>query len=350
MGSGSDKKNICRKGNNNDFSAPSIGQRAHPGRRIFKLIISGLISVTLLLFVYRDLGWLELFKLMEEIELSWFFLFMVLFCCISLLSSWRWHRIATTSSYQKKFLFNLGINLSSKTFNFFLPSKVGEFSKAYFLKKEINVPLSQTSALIIIERFFDITSICVLVIMSSLFCNENYETVMSTLLILAIIGAVFFVPIILLDFKILKNKLNLLKNTGTNRVSKFIKGLAVLTVDFNRGTKIEILFYSLVLWCLHFMQFVSLFRSFHATTEILTIFSLVPMAIFAGNLPFTLGGIGTRDAVLIFVFAGMEPYHILVGVGMLSNLRNIIPSIIGAMAWWFMRFYKNDLHLKEITN
>ena len=350
MESGSDKKIKYDRGNMFNFSVSSARQGAHSDSRVFKFIFSAIISFFILLFMYRNLGLPNLSKLLREIELSWFLLFMILFGCISFLTSWRWHRIATTSSYQKNFLFNMGINLSSKAFNFFLPSKVGEFSKAYFLKKEINVPLAESGALIIIERFFDVASICVLVVLASLFCNEDNNNVLSTLFVIAILGSVFFIPIILLDLKIFKNKLNIFRNFDKHRAGKFVKGLVMLSLDFNIITKLEFFFYSLILWCLNFMQFVALFRSFHATTEILTIFSLVPVAIFAGNLPFTLGGLGTRDAVLIFVFAGMEPYHVLAGIGILSNLRNIIPSIIGFIAWWFMRFYKSDVDLKELVN
>jgi hypothetical protein len=59
------------------------------------------------------------------------------------------------------------------------------------------------------------------------------------------------------------------------------------------------------------------------------IYSLVPIAIFAGLLPVTVAGIGTRDAALLALFSGMEQSSLIMAVGALSSLRYFVPSLLG---------------------
>ena len=52
-------------------------------------------------------------------------------------------------------------------------------------------------------------------------------------------------------------------------------------------------------------------------------------AIFAGLLPVTLWGIGTRDVALVWMFADVAPAPAMAVVGMLTALRYIVPGLAG---------------------
>ncbi len=56
----------------------------------------------------------------------------------------------------------------------------------------------------------------------------------------------------------------------------------------------------------------------------------IPIAIFIGLVPVTLGGMGTRDAAIIFLFSVFATPSQLLGVGILFSLfRYWLPSLIG---------------------
>jgi hypothetical protein len=55
----------------------------------------------------------------------------------------------------------------------------------------------------------------------------------------------------------------------------------------------------------------------------------VPPAIFAGLLPITLWGVGTRDAALVHLFADLAPASTMAVVGMLTALRYVVPGAVG---------------------
>jgi uncharacterized membrane protein YbhN (UPF0104 family) len=53
------------------------------------------------------------------------------------------------------------------------------------------------------------------------------------------------------------------------------------------------------------------------------------LALFAGVIPVSVAGMGTRDAVIIGFFNHLGAYELLAGVGIFSLLRIIIPALIG---------------------
>ena len=57
--------------------------------------------------------------------------------------------------------------------------------------------------------------------------------------------------------------------------------------------------------------------------------ALAPLVILAGLLPFTLAGVGTRDAAIIVLYAPYMPPAVAAGLGILCTMRYVIPAIMG---------------------
>ena len=83
------------------------------------------------------------------------------------------------------------------------------------------------------------------------------------------------------------------------------------------------------LWVLHLVQFDLFLGAVGVQVAWHEVFARVPMAIFAGLLPVTFCGIGTRDAALVWLFADFAPASTMAVVGMLSALRYLIPGACG---------------------
>jgi uncharacterized membrane protein YbhN (UPF0104 family) len=59
------------------------------------------------------------------------------------------------------------------------------------------------------------------------------------------------------------------------------------------------------------------------------VFAYVPLSIFVGLIPISFGGIGTRDAALIYLFSPYESSSTMAGIGILCSFRYFVPALFG---------------------
>jgi hypothetical protein len=86
---------------------------------------------------------------------------------------------------------------------------------------------------------------------------------------------------------------------------------------------------SVGLWLLHLVQIYLFFVALHSSVATRTVFAYVPLSLFIGLLPLTIGGMGTRDSALILLFAPYESAVVMAGVGMLCSLRYWMDTLLG---------------------
>ena len=86
---------------------------------------------------------------------------------------------------------------------------------------------------------------------------------------------------------------------------------------------------SILVWILHLLQFYLFFPALNQPVPIGPSMALLPLAILAGMLPFTIGGMGTRDTAILILFASYAEPSILAGVGLLCSLRHWVDSLMG---------------------
>ncbi|MHB1036099.1 MAG: lysylphosphatidylglycerol synthase transmembrane domain-containing protein [Pirellulales bacterium] len=100
--------------------------------------------------------------------------------------------------------------------------------------------------------------------------------------------------------------------------------------------------YSLLLWVLHLAQIDLFLQAAGVVVPWPTVLARVPVAIFAGLLPITLWGVGTRDSVLIWMFSDVASASTMAVVGLLTALRYLVPGVAGLawMAWSAFRDWR----------
>jgi uncharacterized protein (TIRG00374 family) len=212
--------------------------------------------------------------------------------------------------------------MASKPMNIISPSKMGEMTKAYFIVKKDLTGVTDAIDLVAIEKIFDILNLCLFLVISS-FIFEKYSALNIIFSAIAIIVFSSYLLIVALN-SFLKNS-----NKFTHYLKKIPLGVNTLGKLKNDNKLILIILLSLFAWFLHLTQFFFLFRTMNSTVDIGSIYTLVPIAIFAGLVPFTVAGIGTRDAALLALFSGMETPSVLIAIGALSSLRYFVPSLLG---------------------
>ena len=75
--------------------------------------------------------------------------------------------------------------------------------------------------------------------------------------------------------------------------------------------------------------------------------SLAPVVLLCGLVPFTLGGVGPRDAATIYLFAAYMAPELAATVGLLTFSRALLPALAAIP---FVRHYLQAIFKEEPPN
>lgn len=219
--------------------------------------------------------------------------------------------------------------LAGKALNALLPSKLGETSKAYFLHTQAGVALSHGVALVLLEKVFDVAGLCAMLLLGMLLTpHMGPVEISATLVALGVLGFVTLLcsrattwmrPLLQSPRRVVQ-RLNTLLESWENLLTQWWQ---------YRLRFAGILVSSCLLWSLHLLQIALFFVALQSTVGVKLVFAYVPISIFIGLLPITIGGMGTRDSALIVLFAPYETAAVMAAIGLLCSLRYWLDSLLG---------------------
>jgi uncharacterized protein (TIRG00374 family) len=241
--------------------------------------------------------------------------------------SLRWMNMSKMS-----FKVSLETIIVSSALNMILPGKLGELSKAVYLKKFYNYTYHKVISILFVERFFDI------VVLFLIMCLWAYNYLSNDIIKNSIFILIFFIIFVILFFKS-KTIFNVLKKIPfrfvriySQKIYKIIKKLL--------DNPSYIFLYTVILWAFYFisnvfffMQAVDFGLDFGTVLE-LFIFSTVAMAI-----PLTPAGLGTYEGVVVLFLT----HH---GIGkedalMSAMLYHILLFAVDFISLYFFLLIKN---------
>ena len=286
---------------------------------ILKLTL--VISITLIIFylIFTKIDFWSVVDVLSHANILYLFIALLLLFAIILIIAKRWQVILKTIGYNfhYKECFNLimgALPLASIT-----PSKSGDVIKAYYLKDEI--PASKTVGSVITERMLDALILVLFSLIGMIFCKK-YELAGVALGILICIIAIFLLARTGFNFRLP------MKSSWNDKFQNIILSTKLLTKD-KKAFSI-ILSYSILIWFISIVQTLIFFYALGINVPLLFTIANIPIAIFIGLIPVTLGGMGTRDAAIIILFSAYAAPSQLLGVGILfSVFRYWMPSLIG---------------------
>jgi hypothetical protein len=95
------------------------------------------------------------------------------------------------------------------------------------------------------------------------------------------------------------------------------------------GRGLLIVLISLASWVVQFVQIWLFALALGTAVPLAANLALAPLAILVGLLPFTLAGIGTRDAALILLYQPYMAEPVAAALGLLFTLRYLLPALAG---------------------
>ena len=330
-----------------------LGARSGRMDRIIKRLVPFAISLVILAAIYWKLDLRELARGFARSDPTQTALSLSMVIPITMLTAWRL-QLLSPAHVKIGFAEANGLILVASALNVVLPSKMGEIAKAYFMTKRSAMSGALSLSIVIVEKMSDTLSL-LLWCAFGLTLYPQKDALFWALTALVILGLI--AGVVLLRSRsvahfffasagriIPASKIDPPKSSNRTDSSRGEDGFAVANKvhrleagwiemqDFFWADKLRLIgvsALSVFIWFLHLLQiwlFILALRSFAPFVAAL---GLAPLAIFAGLLPLTFAGIGTRDAALIFLFHRYLDAPAAAAVGLLCTARYLIPAIAG---------------------
>lgn len=287
-------------------------------------------TVAILAAIYYHIDMKMLAESFLRLDPFYFVLALLLFVPQMLSSSLRWY-FMVRSIRPIGYMESLRLVMGSKALNALVPSKLGEMSKAYFLKKEApgEVDANQCASAVILEKVLDLGGVCFILLVGVVWAPRWTEAVWAGAAIAAG-GLLGVAGLLVLPLEPLGRWAGRL-HPRLERVEKLFAGWDEVLKGWrrNRGRLPLVLFMSLAIWALHFAQMYLFFPSLRLWVAPGVALAYLPLAVLVGLMPFTIGGMGTRDAALILLFAPYADAPTMAGVGLLCSMRYWVDTLLG---------------------
>lgn len=261
----------------------------HVGGRLAKLAL----GLAMLACLYSFTKWHDVLDALRDLDASCLTSAFLLFIPQTLLTAYRWRRLALHLRWIP-LRQSVGDVLAGSALNLILPAKLGDVWRLHGLspnRKNLNpsgVPL------LLLEKVMDAAALGLLLLLGTLGCGAR----------------------------------------------ELLLGLVVLGIACRfgyqspeaRSLRRELGWYgctSLILWTLHLWQIDLFLQAAGVTVGWSSMSARVPIAIFAGLIPLTLMGLGTRDTALVVLFANVASQSAMSAVGLLTATRYLVPGVVG---------------------
>ncbi|UCG11265.1 MAG: flippase-like domain-containing protein [Deltaproteobacteria bacterium] len=307
-----------------------------PGARWMKGLAL-LLTIGILIAIYARIDRRLLIYYFTQLHPGYFALALIIFIPQILVSSFRWQTMTRQ-------ICPMGLGqsmqqvMAAKALNALVPSKLGEMSKAYFLRMSSGKNVEQTVPAVILEKVLDMGGLCAVLMVGVLIAPQRNEPVW---LGGAIAGGCLAAVVLLLLVPLRSLGERLMRRNGRLKwLGQLLLGWDNLIQEWKRRgrTLSRIVALSVLLWGLHLLQIYLFFPSLNHSVPLTPALTLIPLAILVGLLPITIGGMGTRDSALIVLFAPYANSALMAGVGLLCSMRYWVDTLLGVpFLHWYTR-------------
>lgn len=302
-----------------------------------RFFVSIVITLVILGVIFKNIDLAAFGALVKDINWLWFFGSLFITVPVLFVVAEKWRAVISLRC-KVDFWKSLKLTFVSSSFNVLTPSKMGDLSKSWYLKKHHSIPHKIGMGSVLFERFLDFLMMCAI-------------SVIGFLILPGLIGklaSVFWIMVGILAVGLVAYLVNLKKVFFFFVKNEKLRGMAEKLYDFLDEIKKDkkllayIIFLTFVSWAVQIYQIYLFFFVFGVDVNPVLVMALVPVAILVGMIPITLAGMGTRDSALIFLFQSYAPAPLMLGVGILASLRYFLAALIG-LPWTRKFIHKVDV-------
>jgi uncharacterized protein (TIRG00374 family) len=295
-------------------------------RRIVGIAVSALV----LWLIWRRIDAQALEAAIRSSNPAWLIAGLACVIPLTFATAWRFHILARSSVSLWE---ALRLILSASTLNLFFPSKMGDLAKGWVLARRHAVDGQLAVAIVVLEKLLDMASLLAWGVAALLWVAGIdpwlwFAAALVAALLVLLLLLIGPWPLVASAMRrlgaILPGKLGRAAQSFPEQWANLIQWF---WSDRRRASRVITL--SLLLWAGHLAQFWLFAHALDASVPFIDNMAFATLSILIGLLPFTMAGIGTRDAAIIFFY---QPWLLpsqgaLLGV--LATMRYLLPAIAG---------------------
>ena len=264
------------------------------------------LALLFLAALYWHADWRLVASSLANLNPLWLAAAMLLFAPQTLVSAFRWRRLVSPLC-EITLADAVRQTLVASTWNLVTPSKLGEFSKAAMLPLAQPLQRVRAAGLVAIEKLADVLALAALWGVGFAWDSmPSNRAILLGLLPVALVAA------------------------AASRLGERISAIGSTLRQSARNLRLpHLAAHSVLLWSLHlaqidcFLKAAGVFVSWHVAC------ARIPAAIFAGLLPVSFCGLGTRDTALVWLFSDVAAPAAMAVVGLLTATRYLVPGLMG---------------------
>lgn len=268
------------------------------GFQIFGIILFIIILTRL------DFGRIE--NQLIHFKWAWLSVYTLSMILMLLFKVLRWRTALSRQGINYSISKVFAINAITSFWGIVTPGRLGELGKVIFLQKD-NYSFAKSSVSIIIDRLYDITILILLGIFSLIYfislLNPNIG------IFITVFGFIIGILILIYFFK--KGLWELLKKVvkfllSVERYKEVTNKWNIFKSDFGivfPSTIIPMLFYSILTYLCYYVQIYMVALGFGVNISFIYLGLCSSLAALISLIPISIGGLGTREAVFIFLLS-----------------------------------------------
>jgi len=299
------------------------------------------LGLLLFMFILYRVGAGSIWENLKTLNFFYFAIAVLLLVPAVFIKAYKWRGVLNSLGFSFSLFESFKVMLISYFIGSITPARLGDFSRALYLKKhKMSLPKAVSSVLI--DRIFDLGVLILMAVLSVITLVHAYSLAYSTILVIIIIAISFACVVILLLKKklmrrILKPFFYMLipekyQKNLINVFDDFYKSISLFSQDMRAS--LSLAFLTLLTWLVSFLSvyFAALALGIEISYFILLL--ILPFTTLVEMLPISFSGIGTRDAVLILIFSLiMIPASKAVSLSVMILILNYIMNVAGALFW-----------------
>ena len=259
-------------------------------------------------------------------------------CVVPLTAVTAW-RFCLLSRTDLPLAASIRLALAASTLNMVLPSKMGDLAKAWVLHKRYGFDGGAALALVVFEKTIDMAALLAWGVLALCLVADHPAMLAAAAALALLLGMLMLAlsPLRLVP-DLMRRGARWLPPRAHRAADDFARQWALLAAWFwaDRGRAGFIGLISGALWAGHLVQIWLFARTLGPHVPLAGSMAGATLAILAGLLPFTMAGIGTRDAALVILFARWLSPAQGAALGVLATSRYLIPALAGLL---FVRDY-----------
>jgi len=273
--------------------------------------IAVLSAIVMYMFHGFDIGDIDF----KEFSFFWIFITVLVLLISDIMLSLRWMKMTALS-----FKISLETIIVSSALNMVLPARLGELSKALYLKRFYKYNYHKTVSVIFVERFFDV------IVLFLLLCLWAYYFFINDTIRYSLVGMIISIALVTALLRH-KKTLPLLKKIPFKRVRIYSQKI-FSNINHLLTSPWYIFLYTLFVWFSYFIGTLLFYKyAVHFGLNLQDIIELFVFSTIALALPLTPGGIGTYEGAVVLLLH----HH---GI-------NKEDALVAAMIYHFLLFFVN---------